>query len=218
MNIANFKFLSLIITSIILTFHSFSCYSLEELQETHSLPIIIKPLTIKEKKWFYKELVRSYISVYKDVALVISKNNKLIVLTRGNYNEKIQWLNEAAKEEFSAYVLNPKDDYKAIQIFYKQHKVGALLYRLHEKSGVLYLGNYFIVPEMQKKHIGFTVIDSILPKLHPSYKRYEVLARHQNYAAFTLYNKLNFVIGDDELVKKYEYNPLQYLGFYKNLS
>jgi len=82
---------------------------------------------------------------------------------------------------------------------------------------IIYLAQYFIIPKYQKQGIGLHVIGAILPKLHPEYKRYEVLTRHQNDAAMLLYKKLGFSVGDILLVHKYEYDPLRYIGFYKQL-
>ncbi|XVN43064.1 MAG: GNAT family N-acetyltransferase [Candidatus Rickettsia vulgarisii] len=95
--------------------------------------------------------------------------------------------------------------------------VGCLFYQLLDNK-TLYLAQYFIIPEFQRQKIGYYVIDQVLPKLYPEYKRYEVLLRYQNDVAILLYNKLGFTIGDIDLVKKYSYDPLRYMSFYKDLN
>ena len=82
----------------------------------------------------------------------------------------------------------------------------------------IYLAQYFILPEYQNKKIGTYFLETMLPKLHKQYNKYEVLARHQNEAAILLYNRLDFTIGNIELVKKYGYDPLRYMSFYKELT
>ena len=106
---------------------------------------------------------------------------------------------------------------KALGVIKNGEIIGSLFYRLIDDK-TIYLAQYFIVPQYQKLGIGLYVVDSILPKLHPEYKRYEVLTRHQNDAAILLYKKLGFLVGDISLVVKYEYDPLRYIGFYKNLN
>lgn len=101
-------------------------------------------------------------------------------------------------------------------IEYKKKPIGALLYRLLENEKTIYLAQYFIAPNFHKKGIATHILLNTLPNLHPDYKRYEILARHQNDAAFLLYRKAGFAIGDIELVKKYDYDPLRYTSFYKD--
>ncbi len=82
----------------------------------------------------------------------------------------------------------------------------------------IYLAQYFILPEFQRKGIGQYILTEMIPKAHPTYKRYEILVRHQNDAAVMLYSKAGFILGDTALAKKYDYDPLRYMSFYKNIN
>jgi ribosomal protein S18 acetylase RimI-like enzyme len=66
-----------------------------------------------------------------------------------------------------------------------------------------------------KKGIATYIIEELLPKLHPTCRRYELLTRHQNDIALFSYMRLGFQVGDIELVQKHGYNPLYYMGLYK---
>jgi ribosomal protein S18 acetylase RimI-like enzyme len=178
--------------------------------------ITTQPLVENDEKWFYKEFVHGFMSVYKNKTLIITEGGKPKLLGPTHIKAKEKWLQETAKEEFNDYVLAGKENYKALKLKYKGKPVGAILYRLiQEKEEAIYLAQLFISPAFQHQGIATHVIEKILPKLHPDYKRYEVLTRHQNEVAMLLYNKLEFLIGDISLVQKYDYNPLYYVGFYK---
>lgn len=156
-------------------------------------------------------------SVYTDQTFVVSINNNSEILGPREVKEKEKWLTASANQEFNEYVTSNKTMNKALGVIKNGEIIGSLFYRLIDDK-TIYLAQYFIVPQYQKLGIGLYVVDSILPKLHPEYKRYEVLTRHQNDAAILLYKKLGFLVGDISLVVKYEYDPLRYIGFYKNLN
>jgi ribosomal protein S18 acetylase RimI-like enzyme len=172
-------------------------------------------LTKAQQDWFLKEFPRSFMSVYRDKTFIITKNENPVVLGPKNIEDKKIWLTDTAKDEFENYVLAPKSGYKAILIEYQKKPIGTILYRLLDNEKTVYIAQYFIVPEFQKKGIGQYLLMKVLPGLHPEYKRYEILARHQNDAAFLLYSKSGFSFGDLEIVKKYDYDPLRYMSFYK---
>ncbi len=178
--------------------------------------VTIADLTKKYQPWFIKEFPKGFMAVYHDKTFVITKEGKPTILGPTNTKDKQVWLLETAKEEFQDYVLTPKEGYKAILIEYQKQPIGSLLYRMLENEKTIYLAQYFIDPEFQKKGIGVHLLLNILPALHPDYKRYEILARHQNDAAFLLYKKAGFSIGDEAMVKKYDYDPLRYMSFYKD--
>lgn len=178
--------------------------------------ITTQKLQQADKEWFCKEFVSSFMSVYKDKVFFITQDGMPKLLEPKHIQEKQKWLQNTAQEEFSEYVLKGKESYIALKIQYNGENIGAILYRLtQDKEHTIYLAQLFIQPDFQKHGISAYVIAKVLPALHPLSKRYEVLARHQNGAAFRLYNKLGFKVGDIALVQKYEYNPLYYMGFYK---
>lgn len=212
-----FKALVVTVGLIILSFNIYAKDTSTIKHRSLNKHVSSRALIASDKEWFNKEFPRSYMAIYVDKAFVITKEKKPFILTRKHKEEKIKWLQETAVEEFQDYVLEPKSGYKAIAILHENKLVGALLYRLLESEKAIYLAQYFIIPEMQKHGIGYYVIDSIMPSLHPDYKRVEILARHQNDAAFSLYNNLGFQVGDEALVRKYDYDPLRYMGFFKDL-
>jgi ribosomal protein S18 acetylase RimI-like enzyme len=173
-------------------------------------------LTKNDKEWVLENFVLSFMSVYKDKVFVATVNGDQQILGPEEFKEKESLLLDAANKEFNDYVVRSNNSYKAIGIMYNNELVGSLFYRLMGDD-IIYLAQYFIIPKYQKQGIGLHVIGAILPKLHPEYKRYEVLTRHQNDAAMLLYKKLGFSVGDILLVHKYEYDPLRYIGFYKQL-
>lgn len=170
----------------------------------------------EDKEWVLRELVEGFMSVYKDKAFVINKGKESIIVGPKDNNEKRSWLRSSFIEEFNNYVSWPKEGYKAVGITLKGSTIGILFYQLKENS-TIYLAQFALTPQYQKHGIGTYVINAVLPVLHPGYKRYEVLTRHQNDAAILLYKKLGFKIGDIDLVKRYDYDPLKYMSFYKNL-
>ena len=177
--------------------------------------IMALPLTKADESWFNKEFVRGFMSVYKDKTFIITEDDKPKILGPTNIKEKEKWLHGTAKEEFNDYVLTGKENYKALKLKYKGKLVGAIMYRLlDETKKTIYLAQLFIAPSFQGQGIATHLVDKILPKLHPDYKRYEVLTRHQNDVGMLFYNNLEFTIGDTSLVEKYGYNPLYYIGFY----
>lgn len=180
--------------------------------------ISTQTLTEGNQAWFMKAFPRSFMSVYTNKTFVITKQNKPTVLGPKNKADKQKWLEDTAKDEFENYVLKPKPGYKAILIEYKKKPIGTILYRLLDKEKTIYVAQYFIMPEYQKKGIGKYLLAEALPKLHPEYTRYEILARHQNDAAFLLYDKSGFSFGDIDIVKKYDYDPLRYMSFFKDIK
>lgn len=180
--------------------------------------ITTQTLTKADEAWFMKEFPRSFMAVYQNKTFIITKDEKPMLLGPSNTNEKNIWLLDTAKDEFQNYVLSAKEGYKGILIQYQKKPIGIMLYQLLDKDKIFYLAQYFIIPEYQKKGVGQYLLINVLPKLHPEYKRYEILARHQNDAAFLLYNKSGFSFGDIAIVKKYDYDPLRYMSFYKSIN
>lgn len=182
--------------------------------------ITAQPLQRADQEWFCKEFVHGFMSVYKSETFFITQDGAPKLLGPKDIQEKEKWLQHAAQEEFSEYVGEGKEGYQALKIKYGKKIIGAILYRVQpDEEHTIYLGQLFIHPDFQNQGIGMHVIAKLLPALHPLTKRYEVLTRHQNGAAFRLYcNKLGFKVGDIVLVQKYEYNPLFYIGFYKVLQ
>jgi ribosomal protein S18 acetylase RimI-like enzyme len=178
--------------------------------------ITTHPIGKSDLTWFEQAFVHGFMSAYKDKTLIVTEAGKLKVWGPKDINKKEQWLLDTAKEEFGNYVFPRKEGHKALIIKYKDQPVGAIFYQVgKDKEQTIYLAQLFISPAYQKQGIATYIIDKVLPRLHPSTKRYEVLARHQNDGALLLYDKLNFNIGDRGLVEKYGYNPLCYIGFYK---
>jgi ribosomal protein S18 acetylase RimI-like enzyme len=173
------------------------------------------PLTKESESWFIQEFPKSFMSVYQNKTFIITNNGKPVILGPKDTEIKTEWLINTAKEEFQDYIINPKEGYKALLIQDQKKPIGAILYRLVPNEKTLYLAQFFILPQYQKKGIGVYLITNILPRLHPEYKRHEVLARHQNDAAFLLYKDAGFLIGDINIVEKYDYDPLRYISFFK---
>ncbi|OJW67422.1 MAG: hypothetical protein BGO68_00155 [Candidatus Amoebophilus sp. 36-38] len=181
--------------------------------------ISLQELVKKDETWFYKEFLCGFMTMYQDKTFVITEHSKPKLLGPANIKEKEAWLLETAKEEFNDYVLNKRENYKAFKITYQDEPIGTIFYQLvSDKEQTIYLTQIFITPAFQKKGISAYLINQMLPKLHPTYKRCEVLTRHQNDVALLLYNKLGFSIGDISLVQKYGYNPLYYIGLYKVMT
>lgn len=180
--------------------------------------ITTTPLTQTKESWFIKEFTRSFLSVYQNKTFVITQDKKPVLLGPQDITQKTKWLDETAKEEFQDYILTPKPGYKGLLIHYQGKPIGTILYRLLENEKTLYLAQYFILPEYQKKGIGVYLLTQVLPSLHPEFKRFDVLARHQNDAALLMYKKAGFTIGNIDLVNKYDYDPLRYMSFYKILN
>lgn len=179
--------------------------------------ITIRPLTNADKDLIINQFVESFMDVYRDKVFVITSNQKPLIVTYADTTIKELWLLETAKEEFKEYVTSNKEGYRGIGVLQNGRLIGGLFYRFVDEE-TIYLAQYFITPKCQKQGIGFYVLDRLLPKLHPSYKKYEVLARQQNNAAILLYKKLGFSVGDISLVQKYDYDPLMYMALYKVLK
>ena len=178
--------------------------------------ISLRELSRSDEAWFYEEFVHGFMKIYQDRTFIITEHDQPKLLGPTNITEKEAWLLETAQQEFNDYVLNKKENYKALKITYQDESIGAIFYQLNsDKEQTIYLTQLFITPAFQKKGISAYLINEMLPKLYPAYKRYEVLTRHQNDVALLLYNKLGFKIGDISLVQKHGYNPLYYLGSYK---
>jgi GNAT superfamily N-acetyltransferase len=178
--------------------------------------ISLQELAKSDEAWFYKEFVHGFMTMYKDRTFIITEAGKPKLLGPIHIQEKEKWLLETAKEEFNDYVVDKKENYKALKIIFDHESMGIIFYRLEQdKEEIIYLTQLFVLPAFQKKGVSAYLITEMLPKLHPNFKRYEVLTRHQNDGAMLLYNKLGFNIGDRLLVEKYGYNPLYYVGFYK---
>lgn len=176
-----------------------------------------RDLTSQQQAWFMKEFPRSYMSVYDSKTFLITKDDKAIVLGPENSKDKETWLIDAAKDEFENYVLKPKPGYKALLVEYQGKPIGSILYRLLDNNNTIYVAQYFIVPEFQKHGIGKHLLVTTLSSMYPDAKRYEVLARHQNDAAFLVYQSAGFSFGDIAIVKKYDYDPLRYMSFFKDI-
>lgn len=179
--------------------------------------ITTQPLQKNDEKWFHKEFGRSYMPIYKDKTFFITQVGVFKLVGPNQAQEKDKWLQGIAKDQFTEYVLSGKEGYKAFKIQYDGKNIGAILYHTKQDEGhTLHISELFIMPEHQKKGIASYVIDKLLPMFNPLAKQYEVLVRHQNGAALWLfYNKLGFHLGDAELVKKHERNPVDFVGFYK---
>lgn len=184
----------------------------------NSINVTTQLLTKADEAWFKKEFSRSFFKNYDGKVFVITKDEKPIVLGPKDKKDKQAWLDDTAREVFQDYIEQPKEGYKGITILFNGKPVGALLYRLLENGKVLYIAQYFIVPEKQHKGISLAVFLEHLPRLHPDSKRYEVLTRHQNAPAIMLWRKLGFSLGDAKLVEKYGYDPLRYMSGYKVLQ
>lgn len=179
--------------------------------------ITMQPLQKNDEKWFCREFGRSHMPIYKDKTFFITQVGIFKLVGPSQAQEKDKWLQGIARDQFSEYVLAGKEGYKALKIQYDGKNIGAILYHTKQDEGhTLYISELFIMPEHQRKGIGAYVIDKFLPTFNPLTKQYEVLVRHQNGAALWLfYNKLGFNLGDTELVKKHERNPIDFVGFYK---
>lgn len=115
--------------------------------------VTTQDLTKADEAWFIKEFPRSFMAVYQNKTFVITKDEKPLLLGPNNIDEKNIWLMDTAKDEFQNYVLAAKDGYKAILIQYQKKPIGIMLYRLLNKDKILYLAQYFIVPEYQKREL-----------------------------------------------------------------
>lgn len=179
--------------------------------------ITTQPLQKNDEKWFCKELGRSYMPIYKNNTFFITQVGIFKLVGPNQVQEKDKWLQGIARDQFTEYVLSGKEGYKAFKIQYDRKHIGAILYHTKQDEGhTLHIAELFIMPEHQNKGIASYVVDKLLPTLNPLAKQYEVLVRHQNGAALWLfYNKLGFSLGDVELVKKHERNPIDFVGFYK---
>ncbi len=182
-----------------------------------SQKIYTENLTENDREWFIESFVSSFMSVYKDKVFVMTLDDQQAILGPNENKQKELAVCNASINDFDSYITEKKDGYYAVKVLQDKQKVGALLYRLMDHK-VLYIGQYFILPEYQKKGIGTYVVQNLLPKLHPEYTRYEVLTRHQNDAGVYLYRNLDFLAGNQEIVEKYGYDPLQFMSLYKNLK
>jgi len=182
--------------------------------------ITTQQLQKNDEKWFCREFGRSYMPIYKNETFFITQGGVFKLVGPKQVQEKDKWLQGIAKDEFTEYVLSGKESYKALKIQYAGKNIGAILYHTKQDEGhTLHIAELFIEPGHQRQGIGSYVIDKLLTTFNPSTKQYEVLVRHQNGAALWLfYHKLGFNLGDAELVKKHERNPIDFIGFYKILQ
>lgn len=177
--------------------------------------ITTRDLEKKDKAWFVREFSRSFMKVYANKTFVITKDAEPVILGPTDSQDKRNWIEKTAQAEFHDYIETPQEGYKGVFVLKGGYPVGAFLYRLIEKGKILYIAQYFIIPETNRKDIDSPFLQEYIPKLHPDLKRCEVVVRHQNDIVILLFRDLGFSLGDIPLVQKYGYDPLRYLGFYK---
>ena len=168
------------------------------------------------------QYIFSFFEVYKSVNFSIG-NRKVLSGVPDDDKFKKNWLAQNAMKQFGVYATSGKKHHYALLIRLDNKPVAIAMYHITKKNAgglegrTLYLAELFVYPDYQRRGIGTWIVNRMLRMLHPESRRLEVLARHQNAAAWHLYFRhasLQMIAGSEqsELVKKHGYNPNEYFA------
>lgn len=152
--------------------------------------ITTEELNKRDQDWFEKSFVETFLNAYLPLTFKVGPKENPKILEPYDEKAKREFLEETAKEEFQDYASTPKNGYTGIKILVDGKPAGALLLRLNDKEGIIYLAQFFICEEFAKKGLATHILENELRKKFPKYKRHEVLTRNQNLTAQTLNKKL----------------------------
>jgi predicted acetyltransferase len=168
----------------------------------------------KSKSWFSRELKRSYKLRYEGKKFLIQKFGAPYLLDSKNLSEKDEWICNVANFFSENFIdkqkVNEYDKNKIVLVYYKQQKIGCLLYKILKQKQIVSIEEIFIIDEYQRQGIGMECLNKIF---FEHFNIIRVNLRRNNDIEMNFFDKAGFIP-----IKTNYCNPFGLIEFEKKIK
>jgi ribosomal protein S18 acetylase RimI-like enzyme len=166
------------------------------------------------KSWFIRELKRSYKLRYERKSFLIQKFGAPYLLDSKNLNVKDEWISNVAHSFAETFIdkqkVNENDKNKIVLVYYKQQKIGCLLYKILKQKQTVSIEEIFIIEEFQRQGIGMECLNKIF------FEHFDIIRvnlRRNNDIEMKFFDKAGFIP-----IKTNYCNPLGLIEYEKKIK